>query len=321
MIRKAKKDGQFPAIRGNAAEDIKRRHYPNGTACLVLNDSLLSPSIQRMRDLFIESFANEGYRLDVLYSGSISRSLEETYDDLPYPFFLYYDKDILFAHLLEAKKKRLYNKAWSIANCDSKSLTQMMLEEAKLPTIPTIASPLLFQGEYGIDPQFLLSAIERFGFPIIIKEDIGSLGQQVHLASNKEEANRILSSVGGRRVLIQPYLSYKKGTDLRVYVVGGKVVGAMERHNPNDFRSNIENGGSARPVNPSKKAANLAKKAAKALDLEFAGIDLLYVDDDEYRICEVNSNPHFIGLLEATGINLADAIAKHLHKLHRKSNR
>lgn len=111
----------------------------------------------------------------------------------------------------------------------------------------------------------------------IRKEDVGSLGQQVYLAQTKEEAKALLNRVGNKRVLFQPYLFYRKGSDLRLYVVGDKVIGAIERENPSDFRSNIENGGSAKKAIQSEKACKIAINASKALGCDFSGVDLLYV--------------------------------------------
>lgn len=141
-------------------------------------------------------------------------------------------------------------------------------------------------------------------------EDVDSLGQQIYLAQTKEEAKALLNRVGNKRVLFQPYLSYRRGSDLRLYVVGDKVIGAMERENSSDFRSNIENGGRAKKAIPSEKACKIAINASKALGCDFSGVDLLYVGEDDYLVCEVNSCPHFLGLLKYVEANFADEVAR-----------
>ncbi len=86
----------------------------------------------------------------------------------------------------------------------------------------------------------------------------------------------------------------------------------MYRENKNDFRSNISTGGSGITYSPSSHYVALAIKAAQALRLDFAGVDLLFGDNDEPIVCEVNSNPQFGSTYEATGVNLADYICQHI---------
>ena len=86
----------------------------------------------------------------------------------------------------------------------------------------------------------------------------------------------------------------------------------MYRYNDNDFRANITNGGSMKPFAPTPEMADMAVSACKALDLDFAGVDILFGEDDTPILCEVNSNAHFKNLYDCTGINTADAIMRHI---------
>ena len=121
---------------------------------------------------------------------------------------------------------------------------------------------------------------------------------------------------------MQKFVKSSRGRDIRVNVVGGKVVCAMERHSENgDFRSNVTLGGSAKACSLSKEQKDIAARACRALGLDFAGVDVLFGENGPL-ICEVNSNPHFKSTLDATGIDLAGVIMKYIKaKLQPKSRR
>ena len=101
---------------------------------------------------------------------------------------------------------------------------------------------------------------------------------------------------------------------MRVLVVNGRVVAAMERQSSDGgFKSNISLGGVGRPFAPPKEMADLAIKVAQELDLDVAGIDILF-DQHGYRVCEANSAPGFQGLERACDINVAETIFRAMGK-------
>lgn len=111
--------------------------------------------------------------------------------------------------------------------------------------------------------------------------------------------------------LFQEYIAESAGRDLRVIVVGGRVLGSMERVSDGDFRSNIGAGGSGRPYPVGADAAALCVKIADALGLDFCGIDLLF-GRRGMLLCEVNSNAFFKEFESVTGVNVAAAYARHI---------
>ena len=133
----------------------------------------------------------------------------------------------------------------------------------------------------------------------------------MYLANNKEEAVQIIERVGYKDFLMQEFIALSKGRDIRINVVGDKAVASMLRENKDDFRSNISSGGNGTNYEPSQEYIDLAIKAAKALGLSFAGVDVMFGEDGPI-ICEVNSNPQFASTLKATGINLADSISEYI---------
>ena len=104
------------------------------------------------------------------------------------------------------------------------------------------------------------------------------------------------------------------GRDIRLQVVGDKVIAAMLRENKDDFRANLTNGGSATDYTDKVSAAwkQMALDACRVLNLDFAGVDILFGPDGEPVLCEVNSNAHFKNLFDCTGVNAAEAIIKHI---------
>ncbi len=116
--------------------------------------------------------------------------------------------------------------------------------------------------------------------------------------------------------VLQHYIRASHGRDVRVLVVGGRVVAAMERRSQTGgFKSNVSLGGSAVAYNPPQDMVELAVRAAETLDLDVTGIDILF-DEDGYRICEANSAPGFQGLERATGLDVPGAILRWIATTH-----
>lgn len=134
---------------------------------------------------------------------------------------------------------------------------------------------------------------EKLGFPVVVKTLRGTRGGGVFLADTKQTfqnlTDLIAQSNPNPHFLFQEYISQSFGRDLRVYVVGNRVVAVMERQSQDgNFKANISLGGEGRayPTNP--QINRIAVSAVKALQLDVAGVDLLF-DGDQYKICEVNS--------------------------------
>ena len=133
-----------------------------------------------------------------------------------------------------------------------------------------------------------------------------------HLVHGMPELREIAQKLLHTPHFFQAYIESSKGRDIRVIVVGGKVLGGMERRaQEGEFRSNIELGGDGRAFDLSEEYAKVAVLAANALGLDYCGVDLL-MGKDSAIICEVNSNAFFEGLENATGYNVAKAYAKYI---------
>jgi RimK family alpha-L-glutamate ligase len=150
------------------------------------------------------------------------------------------------------------------------------------------------------------------GFPCVLKVITGSHGAGVYLCENAkqfEDLSELIHSIDGKTsMIIQEYISHSKGRDLRVIVIGGRVVGAMERTaTDGSFKANISRGGEGKVYDVDDEMEMLAIQVAKVLDLDIAGVDLLF-HPDGYKICEANSSPGFKGFEKALGINVPQKV-------------
>ena len=150
------------------------------------------------------------------------------------------------------------------------------------------------------------------GFPCVLKVITGSHGAGVYLCHTPkefEDLSELISSLDSKTsMIIQEYISHSEGRDLRVIVIGGRVVGAMQRTaTDGSFKANISRGGEGAPYDVDDEMEMLAIQVAKVLDLDIAGVDLLF-HPDGYKICEANSSPGFKGFEKALDINIPEKV-------------
>lgn len=229
-----------------------------------------------------------------------------------YDFVLYLDKDRYVAHLLEKEGYKLFNCIDSIKKCDDKMLTHIALanEGIKMPT--TISSTLCYNDNGNRD--YLDKVEKELGYPMIIKENYGSLGRQVYLAKNRKELNKIEDELIHVPHIFQKFISSSKGKDFRVIVIGGKVIAYMKRENKNSYLSNLAQGGTSYKVELPKSYLEIATKVAKILTLDYCGVDILEGPSGEPIISEVNSNAFYEGIEKTTGVNVAAAYVDYIIK-------
>ena len=145
------------------------------------------------------------------------------------------------------------------------------------------------------------------GAPAVIKLIEGTQGIGVVLGETEQSAKSVIEAFRGAHVdiLVQEFIKESKGADIRAFVIGNKVVAAMKRQGAKgDFRSNIHRGGSAKAIKISPEERSTAIRAAKALGLKIAGVDMLRSNHGPV-IMEVNSSPGLEGIETATGKDIA----------------
>ncbi|MCX6811612.1 MAG: RimK family alpha-L-glutamate ligase [Candidatus Berkelbacteria bacterium] len=152
-------------------------------------------------------------------------------------------------------------------------------------------------------------------YPIIIKGIIGTKGRQVFKINTRSAALKIIKKYKYANVLIQEFVNIKH--DRRVFVVGKKVLGVMKRIIPEgEYRANIAQGAKAKKAELSKELKRIALKAARTLDYDIAGVDVIY-RKGKPAVLEVNSSPGLKGFSKATGINVAGEIVIYLEERFR----
>ncbi|WKZ66475.1 MAG: 30S ribosomal protein S6--L-glutamate ligase [Flavobacteriales bacterium] len=154
------------------------------------------------------------------------------------------------------------------------------------------------------------------GAPCIIKLLEGTQGLGVVLAETKKAAMAVCESFNSlkARVIVQEFIKESRGVDIRAFVVDGRVVGAMKRTGKEgEFRSNLHRGGTAELIELTHEEEVTAIKAAKALGLHVAGVDLLQSERGPLVI-EVNSSPGLEGIEKATGHDIAGEIVRFIER-------
>ncbi len=151
------------------------------------------------------------------------------------------------------------------------------------------------------------------GTPLIIKVARGTHGKGVVLGETKKAAQAVMQAfyVEGVSFLVQEFIKESAGTDIRAFVVGGKVVASMQRQSlDDDFRSNLHQGGEGTIIKLTDEERKTAQKAAKAMGLPVCGVDMMRSDRGPL-VLEVNASPGF-GIEQVTGRNVAAKIIEYV---------
>lgn len=154
------------------------------------------------------------------------------------------------------------------------------------------------------------------GAPLVIKLLEGTQGIGVILAETRKAAEAVIEAFRGlhANILVQEYLKEARGADIRCLVVGNRVVAAMKRQAPpGEFRSNLHRGGTAVKIKLTPEERSTATRAAKAMGLNVAGVDLIRSNHGPV-VVEVNSSPGLEGIESASGIDVASEVVEFLEK-------
>ncbi|MDB5163657.1 MAG: Alpha-L-glutamate ligase, RimK family [Candidatus Saccharibacteria bacterium] len=153
------------------------------------------------------------------------------------------------------------------------------------------------------------------GVPLIIKVARGTHGNGVVLAETKSAAKAVMQAfyVEGVNFLVQEYIAEAAGSDIRAFVVGGRVVASMKRQSlDDDFRSNLHQGGEGTAIKLTDEERKMAQKAAKAMGLPICGVDLIRSEKGPL-VLEVNASPGF-GIEKFTDRNVAEKIIEYIEQ-------
>jgi RimK family alpha-L-glutamate ligase len=216
-------------------------------------------------------------------------------------------------HWIEDHGVPVVNSARAIERSVDKFYTDACLREAGLPTPETCVCARLDDAIAAIRTM-LATGSGEVGPGVIIKPIFGSMGHGIVRVADADVALRVLQSLDQIRAVFYLQRAVDTGgRDIRAFVVGGRVLGAIERRaQSGDWRANVSRGGSAKPFELPAAWAALAVRAAAAVRADYAGVDLLPSVDGAVFVLEVNGIPGWQGLQRATGLDVAGAIVDHL---------
>lgn len=210
-------------------------------------------------------------------------------------------------HWLEERGVAVVNPPRAIERCVDKFYTSALLQEAGLPTPETVVCERL---------DVAMDAVRALG-DVVIKPLFGAMGHGMVRVSDPDTAWRVLRALELTRAVyyVQRAVAHG-GRDVRAFVVGDRVVGAIERIAPaGEWRTNVSRGAGARPFALPPAWEALARRAARTVGADYAGVDLLpSADGGEVWVLEVNGIPGWEGLQRATGIDVADAIVAQVER-------
>ncbi len=200
----------------------------------------------------------------------------------------------------------------SITRARNKVRTLQIMSRKGIPIPETL---------FAINPDNITEQIEILGgAPVIIKLQEGTQGLGVILAETKKSAKSIIDTFYkmDTSILVQEYIEESNGEDIRIFVVGDKIIASMKRSSEvGEFRSNVHRGGSTEVITPTKKEQSIALNATKYLGLGVAGVDLIRSKKGPLLI-EVNASPGLQGIEAATGLNIAKEIILFVEKNGRR---
>lgn len=209
-------------------------------------------------------------------------------------------------HWVENRGVRVVNSPRAIERSVDKFYTSTLLHDAGLPVPETVVCERV---------EDAMAAVRTMG-DVVIKPIFGSLGHGMVRVSDPDTALRVVRALDQIKSVfyVQRAIDHG-GRDLRVFVVGGRVLAAIERRaSQGEWRTNVAIGGSATAVAVSSEVERVAIAAAAAVGADYAGVDVLPACDGSMYVLEVNGIPGWQGLQQATGIDVAAAIVEHVEQ-------
>lgn len=248
-----------------------------------------------------ESALKNDICLDIIFSDEliILNSTKKT-------VFMYLGKSLIFPDFvimrdynyaismqLENLGIRVVNSTGSMFNSRNKAVTAQLLVKNKVST-----PKFLYTKEKNYE--FIHNYFDRRKF--VMKTLEGSRGMGVYLVDNEEDYNYAYHEIKAE-YFCQEFIDHSYGMDLRVYVLGDKVLGCVKRISDSSFKSNYSLGGRVEKYELTDSIKEISISAAKALRLDFCGIDLLFTKNS-FTVCEVNGNAGFRTITKVSDIDI-----------------
>ncbi|WGE34486.1 RimK family alpha-L-glutamate ligase [Actinobacillus genomosp. 1] len=205
----------------------------------------------------------------------------------------------------EAQRIKVLNNATAFRLARDKWQSLQVLAEAQI-TVPATS----FAGELCS----FNGHLSQHHLPMVMKTLSGSQGVGVMLAESYPTAQSVLETLHQANInyLLQDFVTESKGQDIRAFVIGDRVIAAMQRSgNEGEFRANLHRGGNAKWIYLNEAEQKLAVDAAKAIGLDVAGVDLIR-SYNGLAVLEVNASPGLEGIENASGVDIAGLMIEYL---------
>ncbi len=202
-----------------------------------------------------------------------------------------------------------------IYSCNSSQTIEMVKDKLHMHQIlaySNLPTPKTMLVKFPVDIKIVKREI---GFPLLIKNITGTEGAGIFLCDTENKFMDLMELIYTNNekvnIILQEFITSSSGKDLRVFVLGGRVIGCMKRFSEISFKANFSRGGKVEAFQLTPEIEWLATETARLVDLDIAGIDLLF-DNTGYKICEANSSPGFKGLESVIGEDVAEQILDYI---------
>jgi len=206
-------------------------------------------------------------------------------------------------HRLENAGIRVVNPPTTIERTVDKYYTSFLLEDAGLPTPRTVVTERFDEA---------LAAFNELGGDVVVKPLFGSEGRGMVRVSDQDTAYRVFRALelGCYVYYLQEFIPHHN-EDIRVFVIGERVVAAMVRKS-NSWKTNVAQGAEAEPLALSAELEKMSLRAAHVLGAVYAGVDILYSEEGKVYVTEVNGIPGWTKLQKVTGVDVAELLVEHV---------
>lgn len=198
------------------------------------------------------------------------------------------------------------NRAQCIEAVKDKLRIHQLLAQSNLPTPKTMLV------KFPVDIEVVKKNI---GFPLVIKNVTGAAGNGIYLCESEDKfldiMGLVFSNNSKANIILQEFVASSRGKDLRVFVLGGRVIGCMKRYSETNFKANVSLGADVASFDLPQDGEWLATEATRLVGLDIAGVDLLF-DEQGFKVCEVNSSPGFKGLEKVVGNTIAEQVLDYI---------
>lgn len=267
----------------------------------------------KRNQLFIQSLIDEGEKLHIQVSlkyrerfciGVINGELSISYEDEPVKLpagAIVRVPDPFFSEQLEAIGIRLFNRAEVSALCNDKRKTYQALAGLQIPMVDT----LFFNSNEELQSK------PPFPYPLVIKGALGRSGTQVFFIQNKDDWKSACARLANEPIVVQRPAE-QIGKDLRVFVIGKKIIGAVLRHSETNFKANFTLGGEASRYELSEKELQLIDSIITHFNFDFVGIDFLFDNKGDLLLNEIEDVVGSRTLYATSDVNVAKLYLQHI---------